>query len=153
VRPFPIAGTILFLLLNAAQASSNCVKLKDPNWDQQFEVSGTVTKANFWGPPNFGEEPKTDLRYSGWMLHLDQPIRAHNSYLGPHFKTLRDIQVRTMRPNTDKELLRYSGRHVVISGRLNFAETAADQTTVVLWPIRLAKGPVSKSAFCLENGD
>ena len=65
----------LLLLLAAANlchaGCNNRVYFAD---DAEITVSGVVESIVFWGPPNFGELPKADPKYTGAILHLDYPI-------------------------------------------------------------------------------
>jgi len=41
------------------------------------ELEGKLRVKTFYGPPNFGENPKTDLKERCWILSLDKPINVH----------------------------------------------------------------------------
>jgi len=45
---------------------------------RSFELSGTLRKEWFWGPPNFGENPKTDRHNQDFVLLLDYPLLSKN---------------------------------------------------------------------------
>jgi hypothetical protein len=38
------------------------------------ELEGKLTIKTYWGPPNFGGNPKTDSKLKEWILKLNEPI-------------------------------------------------------------------------------
>ena len=73
LKLFRICALLLLLTaVNVCHADcNNRIYFTD---DAEITVSGVVRSIAFWGPPNFGELPKTDQKYTGAILHLDCPI-------------------------------------------------------------------------------
>jgi hypothetical protein len=42
--------------------------------DKAIRVLGTVSRRTFYGPPNFGENPKTDRRVTVYVIRFDHPL-------------------------------------------------------------------------------
>lgn len=42
--------------------------------DKTVRVLGTVGRRTFYGPPNFGENPKSDRRVTVYVIRLDHPL-------------------------------------------------------------------------------
>jgi len=108
----------------------------------QERVSGIVVFEEHWGPPNFGENPATDLRTRLPVLHLDTFIRVKalpgdtvNSYSRDSVYRLGLVGVIT------EDSLRYSGKHVVLEGTLFLRETANQPTAVMMDVERVVHGP------------
>jgi hypothetical protein len=66
--------TLLILLSAANICCADCVNKTYFTTGANITVSGIIESVIFWGPPNFGESPKTDQKYTGAILHLDCPI-------------------------------------------------------------------------------
>lgn len=90
----------------------------------------------FWGAPNFGENPKTDKHYQGWVLKLDHPLLVQNDpYLDQNLNNmLRSIQIRVEYNSKLYPVMhRLVGKHVVTRGSLVMAVLPSDNTPVVSW--------------------
>lgn len=63
--------SLLWALVPAvATAGAPCF----PYGPATVELSGKVVLETFWGPPNYGEDPKSDSRETQALLVLDHPI-------------------------------------------------------------------------------
>jgi len=71
-------------------------------------VSGLVRKVRFWGPPEFGDEPKTDEQYTGIILYLDCPIYIPKEYNINDYYTNVNMMVK----NTNMIVIK--GRNIVV---------------------------------------
>lgn len=87
-----------------------------------------------WGPPNFGEHPKTDSRFPVWIIKLDYPITVITGLdIGAPKQTVLALEIQIqlgsrmgdMRPG----LL---GKHVVAQGRVHTQVFPSDTTPVVI---------------------
>ena len=66
------------LALCALGLATNAQKLDDNHWcgrairtgPDEIVLEGQLNQKLIWGPPNFGENPKTDRRYAIWLLSL-----------------------------------------------------------------------------------
>jgi hypothetical protein len=97
----------------------------------QVTVAGKATREFRWGPPNFGEHPKTDSHWYPWFLQLDYPIRIRFQDANQPQTVLRNIQVRgKFELNGSYEQFR--GRHIEVRGKLYEATAPSDETNAVL---------------------
>jgi hypothetical protein len=62
--------------LEKSAAAKSCRMAITDGQDPDALISGTVVEREVWGPPNFGERPKTDSRYRVWIISLDDPIQV-----------------------------------------------------------------------------
>src|SRR6266478_2042272 len=83
-------------------------------------LTGVVTHQVEWGPPGFGENPRTDSSFVAWILNLDFSIPVvvdDGPGMPPKTITLGKLQLRGMQADTvgyDEFL----GRHVSAQGIL-----------------------------------
>lgn len=97
-------------------------------------ISGQLTRKVIWGPPNFGENPKTDAKVGVWILKLDFPISVlTGTDIGMPQKRIvaKEVQIRR-RLATAQGYDEYLGRHVVVTGRLESQVEYDDVTPVVI---------------------
>lgn len=66
-----IAATAIF---PASAAQSRVAAMECFHEDATVRLTGTVEYRNFYGPPNYGENPKTDRLLHVPLLRLDKPI-------------------------------------------------------------------------------
>jgi len=125
-------------------AAKTCRMTITPGEDPEALISGTVVERNVWGPPNFGEHPKTDSRYRVWIVVLDDPIQvtiANESRHEPEEVAVREIQLRggvLAVPNYSG----LTGKHLVVRGQLAEQLWETDHTRVVIEAKAVAPGPV-----------
>jgi hypothetical protein len=105
-------------------------------------VGGTIHRVMFYGPPNFGEDPKTDERGFYPVLELDQGLSmcARDSAgfaNGP--LVARDMQMIFLNP--PKFSKTWYGKHVEVEGELFAAETGGHHTPVMLTVKALKETP------------
>jgi hypothetical protein len=144
----------IFLFLSAfsiACQANNCNKQLYFNEDKAITVSGIVESVVFWGPPNFGENPKTDKRYTGALLHLDCPINipltskpgaydgnVGNSVNKDNLISVQDnkifvLNVRMEADDTKRiDYKLHDGWQATISGTLRGMNLPSDHTPIVL---------------------
>ena len=94
-------------------------------------VIGTVQRMMFYGPPNFGENPKTDERGYYPVLRLDRAKRMCADGGGFADKPIlsREMQMIFVGSSFDKMLY---GKHVAVTGELFTAHNAFHHTPVML---------------------
>jgi len=106
-------------------------------------ISGTVIERKVWGPPNFGEHPKTDKRYRVWIVALDNPIQVTiDSEPGYQSEKVvaREIQFRGgILAVPDYSGL--TGKHLVVRGQLAEQVWETDHTRIVIEAKEVAPGP------------
>jgi len=105
-------------------------------------ISGKLVHRMVWGPPNFGENPKTDAHYYDWFVILDYPIRV---ITGPDIGDLpgpvivRKIEIRPVTRGED-EYFRFRNKHVVVRGKFATQASPFESTLVVMEASALGSG-------------
>jgi hypothetical protein len=94
------------------------------------ELKGTLTVKTFFGPPNYGENPKTDSKEKEWILKLNEPVDVIGDDGYPETISVHGVR--------DLELV-LSGRHseligkkVIAKGTLFHAQTGHHHTDVLM---------------------
>jgi hypothetical protein len=122
----------------AVLLSTICVAL--PSWatpqclhyeGDPVALNGKVTLRTFYGPPNYGENPKTDFRETQVILVLSQPIcvEANPNLYAEEEKNQRKV---TLVPSGGIDFRSYRGRFVTVEGTLFHAHTAHHRTPVLM---------------------
>jgi Domain of unknown function (DUF4431) len=97
------------------------------------ELTGTVVLDEYFGPPGFGEDPKTDSRELYAILVLDAPVSVEGVPGDLIDKTYPDVRrVQLVRGADDRPFSPYQGMHVVVSGTLYGRHTGHHHTDVLL---------------------
>lgn len=123
---------LLFLFFtNAHLLFAHCVTIPDdtePNLN--LALSGYLLDEEEWGPPNFGDDPKHDMKYKILLLKLDTPLSVCNPQdTNAGLKTLDCIQVGNA---CSTPLIPYTGKHITISGNAFGADNAWKVTPLVM---------------------
>jgi hypothetical protein len=87
-----------------------------------------------WGPPNFGEHPKTDSRYALWIVQLDYSVSVvTGEEIGMPVARMRVREIQIRRGSrVDADIPHLLGKHVVVRGRLFTQVFPGDNTPVVM---------------------
>jgi hypothetical protein len=102
-----------------------CEKYDNPG----VTLAGTLSVETFYGPPNYGESPKTDARERQAILHLAKPLCTIASPDNPAEKD----QVRvTVAPMGSLSLRQFVGRMVKVRGSLFHAISGHHHTQVLI---------------------
>jgi hypothetical protein len=106
---------------------------------EEVRLSGELIERTFWGPPFWGEHPKTDSLESAWIIVLDTPIcvLADPSYINnaAEFNVIVvQIIVFTDGPNNEflRQVSKLIGHHVAMTGVLDHAITGHNRTPVMM---------------------
>ena len=86
----------------------------------------------FFGPPNFGEDPKTDSKEETRILVLGKPINVRakdetDPVVGPSAENVRELQLVFNGP-----LRKLVGKKLIVKGTLYHAHTGHHFTDVLL---------------------
>ncbi len=106
---------------------------------QKVELVGVLKSKIFYGPPNYGENPKTDTKEYCFALHLMNPINviaAKDDGLNETHLNVTNIQV-IKKQNMDLKL--YKDKKVKISGTLFSAVTGHHYTKVLINAEKIVK--------------
>ena len=95
------------------------------------ELSGTVILKTFFGPPNYGEDPKTDSKERQALLELDHPLCVDASPDGEEKAESQQTLI-TLVPLGNFSLVPLAGRHVTVSGSLYHAISGHHHTPVLI---------------------
>jgi hypothetical protein len=148
---------IILFVSTTAKATQQCTPLSEQKLPPSVRLSGKLHTEWFWGPPNFGEHPKTDQHYQGWVLRLDNPLLARDYPYGKSGETnytLREIQIRVMYDSKlFPEVDRYVGKHVVAVGTVEFGTGPADNTMIVMWATALEANQHRVATTCVRYAD
>jgi len=101
-----------------------------------LEIAGVLHSVEKWGPPNFGEQPETDSRWTAWIIGLPAPlpISGGAKFAGKLWPAVSEIQIKMLlHVGSDNALLSpYEGRLVVVTGKLFEASVISDVTPEVI---------------------
>ncbi len=110
--------------------------------DPDATISGKLVRRMVWGPPNYGESPKTDAQYHAWFVVLDDSVHVMTGPdIGAPAKLTiaREIQVR--RTAKQGDYFKFGNAHVVVRGKLFTQIFSGDYTPVVIMASALGSGP------------
>lgn len=130
-----IIATIAFYGASLSWAASPCLHYGgDP-----IALTGKVTFETFYGPPNYGENPKTDSQETQAILVLVKPICVK---AGPGIDEEREKgqQKITLVPSPGFNPPRYLGKIITVEGTLFHAYTAHHRTPVLMRTIGVKNG-------------
>jgi len=148
-----ISIVIALCFATSAFGAKRCLAISVSPQSAKATVSGVLQRQWFWGPPNFGENPKTDAHYQDFVLRLDHPLVLRDrpaSYGNP--KLLRIIQIRTEYDKPIRGVLfRLVGKHIETSGNLLSAVLPSDNTPVVQWPTEARLSRIRTPALCVRD--
>lgn len=97
------------------------------------ELKGTLSLRRYYGPPNYGENPKNDTKETMFILILSQPVNVRGNpdpkagFDRQSVKNIRRIQLVLTIPY--KGLI---GKRVIVKGTLFHAFTAHHHTDVLM---------------------
>lgn len=128
---------MLTLYGSAAFAAEPCF-----NYAQEVKLSGYVEVRTFFGPPNYGENPKTDSRQVQNMLFLDEPICATAAPDASRYDEdeKNQIEVTLRTESSSRALTSLAGKLVTVTGKLEHAISGYDNTHLILSSAELAGG-------------
>lgn len=157
---FCISAFLLIYILTGN--AGKCVFVSDDDLADYGTFSGYVIKKQEWGPPNFGEDPKTDSRWNAVFLKLDHPVALCNKNHTPSSEVLNCVQIMDMSACGSPSFASYSKQHLTIFGPLDNANGPAQLTPITMDCQKLSLSPSSltpeqmqnlKSYHCRTNGD
>jgi len=101
---------------------------------EKVTLIGKLVLRTFYGPPNYGENPKTDSKESQYILLLDSPIDVVGSKEDLLTETEREVRRITLvvfdfKANPVEPLL---GSRVLVDGTLFHAHTGHHHTKVLI---------------------
>jgi hypothetical protein len=125
-------------------ADAVCHRQETTENTKDIRISGKLVRRMTYGPPNYGETPKTDSRYPYWVVKLDYPISVITGAdigMPSQIVTAREMQIRL--GSGLRDLASFRGKHVIVQGQLATQVFAADMTPVVFdGSSMVAGGPI-----------
>jgi hypothetical protein len=128
---FPLRhGLVVFVFLvmhasvSAAAPCADGVRLNG----EAIEFSGILHHEERWGPPNFGENPETDSKFTAWIVSVGTPIPVQGGaeFDGKTLHAISEIQI-IVPPFTFRQVLQsLDGKMVVVTGELWNATVQGD---------------------------
>jgi hypothetical protein len=120
----PMALALLFLS-GSCSAASRCLKYEDAT----VSLTGRVVVRTFFGPPGYGEHPKTDSIEQQAILVLDHPVCVDASGGDEAAASQSEI---TLVPLGSVDMSRYIGKRVTVAGSLFHAISGHHYTKVLI---------------------
>jgi len=146
-----ITTLILTLLVSFACAGSSRAQHFLSYEPEVVELDGQLVVQSKYGPPNYGEDPKTDLKVRVPVLVLRQRVSVigdrgdgHNSQT---VYGARQIQLAFGVGETSHKAL--IGKQVVVTGTLFHAHTGHHYTDVVMTVRSIERKPVGQRQFAV----
>lgn len=119
----------LFVVLFMTSTSE--AQRKEFNYETgNVTVTGRIVFRTFYGPPNYGENPKTDSRETQAILLLDSPIDVIGTSTDDFNVTERGVKELTL--VWDQPLRPLRGKRVIAQGSLFHAHTGHHHTKVLM---------------------
>ncbi|HKC65176.1 MAG TPA: DUF4431 domain-containing protein [Pyrinomonadaceae bacterium] len=127
--PVRLFMLMLFLFALAAQAyaQENCLSYDTDG----VQLTGTISKKTFPGPPNYESIRRGDKPETYWILHLTKPICTAASGDNDAEKNVTDLQLIL----TEKQFALYRnfiGKRARVTGKLSHAITGHHHTPVLM---------------------
>lgn len=121
-----LAGLLIGAAVNCCCADS-CVRYNEDG----VVLTGKVERRTFYGPPNYGENPRTDSRETQAILRLDRPLCTAGSVDG--LEQAEDAQeLVTLVPLGPFSLKPFAGKRVSVKGSLFHAHTGHHRTPILI---------------------
>jgi hypothetical protein len=122
---------LLIALLCAASLSVQAQRKQVHYEPEKVALTGKVVSRTFYGPPGYGENPKTDSRESQYILLLHRQIDVVGS---PEFETERGVKQITLVVFDFKTtpVRLWLHKRVTIEGKLFHAHTGHHHTKVLI---------------------
>ncbi len=134
MRALPLFLIPTSLILTMVAHAQPCPSPLSTDNQKSVSLVGTLHQETHWGPPGFGESPKTDTKFIAWILMVDQPIqfRLGDEGSGPKDLSTRRIQLQSLSDMPMASIKKMVGKKVVASGPLYAATTGGDVTPVIV---------------------
>lgn len=129
--PLTLLSAVIFLLAFEARSQSNRWLSYDP---AVVELEGRLTVQRRYGPPNFGEQPKTDAKVKVPIIVLKNPVNVR----GTPGAAPNDVDVKRIKRIQlifEPGQMNYAalvGKKIVVKGKLFHAHTGHHYTDVVM---------------------
>jgi hypothetical protein len=114
----------LSVLMAAALLCMTCTSASPPKHaEETVTLRGDVYSEKYFGPPNYGEHPKTDEQDIAYILHLDHPLNFVTA-MGSDL-TIEEVQL----INFDSAII---GKSKILEGQLDQAVSGHHRREIIL---------------------
>ncbi len=137
---FRLFGCLLLSVL--AFQSGNAQRPKDSSQqiirpeNKQITLEGTIRLIHGYGPPGYGETPTRDAHVSYWALETNQPLMASPNSGDFDCTPTKRIKLffsgDSLQPLTQLPAARWKDKRVVVTGKINCADTVGEMTTTYM---------------------
>lgn len=149
----------LHIALGAAVATYMCACSATPcatpphSNGQAIGISGVLHKEIHWGPPNFGENPKTDSKFAAWVLHVDKPFNAiQDSKTGAGKElVVTDIQLELSSVISVEQIAAFENKHIAVEGKLWKITTPGDVTDFNVSVTKITVDGATEPLSCVQR--
>jgi hypothetical protein len=128
--------TLVLILLHVGLCIAATCVAPVPRDGATLEITGVLHSVGKWGPPNFGEQPETDSRWTAWIIDLPTPlvISGGVKFDGKLRPAVSQIQIKMLLSGlSDNALLSpCESKLVVVRGMLFHAAVVSDVTPEVI---------------------
>lgn len=148
-----IAGVLTLGFVGISSASP-CTGVPHSN-GQDIRVTGVLQSEIHWGPPNFGETPKTDSKFAAWVLHVDSPFTVvKDEGDGSEGEaTVSEIQLELSNTFSDEQIAALVKKHISVEGSLWMAQTPGDVKDFNISVSRAAISGPKEGLSCISASD
>jgi len=133
-KPLCIAVLIPFLLLHLAASQAGNKRKALHYWPEKVTLQGTLVFRTFYGPPNYGENPRTDSKETQSILLLDNAFDVIGDKQDPFNETERGVnRVTLVFSNPIPHPVRYYlKRRVTVEGTLFHGFNGHHRTKILI---------------------
>ena len=123
---------MMFLVVTISSAAGAAPK-EFEYWPATVELTGRFELVIRFGPPNYGDNPKTDRRIEVPVLFLDEPIRVRGR-AGDELngQTEDNVAMLQLIMNSKVDLDTLLGKRVTAKGQLQHSARGPDFTPVLI---------------------
>jgi hypothetical protein len=105
--------------------------------NQPISLEGTIRLVHGFGPPGYGESPKSDAHVTYWAIETIKPVMAIPDQAD--FDCIPTKQLKLFFPKSDmlQQLMKlpaakWKDQHVTIKGKIHCADTAGEMTSIYM---------------------
>jgi hypothetical protein len=123
-KKFLLINIMVFLLFNCEYSKK--INLKENENSKEVILKGKITTKEFYGPPNYGENPDTDIKESFYFLILHKPILIE---INDTINNISEFQMIFV--NRNQKIINTQEEYI-LKGNLFLAETGHHHSKVLI---------------------
>ena len=129
-----MTARLAVLLACLLSVSAGAVAAPCHSYDKPVTMTGKVVIKTFFGPPNFGENPKTDSRITQGLLIPGKPFCVNED--DEYHREENQVEM-TLVPPRGVKLKQLAGKQVTVEGSLFHADNGNHNTTILMMVKRI----------------